>query len=85
MPARGAAIGQGAELLGQRRYRSRGASYGAGRRSSSPRPVARGTGPETGDGVDRIADLADLRNWRTGLHGGSRRVVEGRIDPAIVE
>ena len=44
-----------------------------------------GQGPETGDGVDRIADLADLRNWRTGLHGGSRRVVEGRIDPAIVE
>ena len=38
-------------------------------------------GPETGDGVDRIVDLADLRNWRTGLHGGSRRIVEGRIAP----
>ena len=42
-----------------------------------------GQGPETParDGVDRIADLADLRNWHTGLHGGSRRVVEGRIVP----
>ena len=41
-----------------------------------------GQGPEAGEGVTRIADLADLRNWRTGLHGGSRRVVEGRIVPA---
>ena len=41
-----------------------------------------GQGPESGDEVDRIADLADLRNWRTGLHGGARRVVEGWIVPA---
>ena len=41
-----------------------------------------GQGPEAGGGVDFIADLADLRNWYTGLHGGSRRVVEGRITPA---
>lgn len=41
-----------------------------------------GQGPEIGEGVDRISNLADLRNWRTGLHGGSRRVVEGRICPA---
>ncbi len=41
-----------------------------------------GQGPESGDGVDRIVDLADLRNWNTGLHGGSRRVVEGRLLPA---
>ncbi len=40
-----------------------------------------GQGPELGDGVDRIADLADLRNWRSGLHAGSRRVVEGWITP----
>ena len=40
-----------------------------------------GQGPQTGDGIDRIADLADLRNWRIGLHGGSRQVVEGRISP----
>ena len=40
-----------------------------------------GQGPEAGDGVDRITDLADLRNWRTGLHAGSRRMVEGRITP----
>ena len=45
-----------------------------------------GQGPETParDGVDRIADLADLRNWLTGLHGGSRRVVEGRVVPAAI-
>ncbi|MCY4429354.1 MAG: type I-E CRISPR-associated protein Cas5/CasD, partial [Rhodospirillales bacterium] len=40
-----------------------------------------GQGPESGEGIDRIVDLADLRNWRTGLHGGSRRVVEGQIVP----
>ena len=42
-----------------------------------------GQGPEQGDVVDRIVDLADLRNWHTGLHGGSRRVVEGWITPAV--
>ena len=40
-----------------------------------------GQGPEAGESVDRIVDLADMRNWRTGLHGGSRQVVEGRISP----
>lgn len=40
-----------------------------------------GEGPEAGQGVDRVTDLTDLRNWRTGLHAGSRRVVEGRITP----
>ena len=40
-----------------------------------------GQGPEAGNGVERIVEIADLRNWRTGLHGGSRRVVEGRIVP----
>ena len=38
-----------------------------------------GEGPEHGAEVERIIDLADLRNWRTGLHGGARRVVEGRL------
>ena len=38
-----------------------------------------GQGPDTDRNVDRIIDLADLRNWRTGLHGGSRPVVEGHI------
>ena len=28
---------------------------------------------------DRVWDVTDERNWRTGLHGGSRRVCEGRI------
>ncbi len=41
-----------------------------------------GEGPETGAGVDRVTALADLRNWRTGLHGGTRLVVEGRIGAA---
>lgn len=42
-----------------------------------------GEGPETGSNVERVTDLADLRNWRTGLHGGSRRVVEGQIKGAL--
>ena len=36
-------------------------------------------GPDSGDRVDRILELADMRNWRAGLHSGSRHVVEGRI------
>lgn len=40
-----------------------------------------GEGPETGENVHRVHDLPDLRNWRSGLHGGSRRVVEGHIMP----
>lgn len=44
-----------------------------------------GQGPKTGDSVDCIVDLADLRNWRTGLHSGSRRVVEGWVVPAAAE
>ncbi len=31
------------------------------------------------DGDDSGSDLSDLRNWATGLHGGSRRVSEGVI------
>lgn len=38
-----------------------------------------GEGPETGRSVDRIFDLPDLKNWKSGLHGGTRKVVEGRI------
>ena len=40
-----------------------------------------GQGPEAGEGVDQVADLADTRNWRTGLHAGSRRVVAGWVEP----
>ena len=36
-------------------------------------------GPESDTLVDHVTELADLRNWRTGLHGGSRHVVEGRV------
>ncbi|MHA7969332.1 type I-E CRISPR-associated protein Cas5/CasD [Rhizobium sp. CAU 1783] len=38
-----------------------------------------GEGPEDGEAVARIYDLPDLRNWRSGLHGGHRRVVEGFV------
>ena len=40
------------------------------------------SGPASGGGVERVVDLADLRNWHTGLHGDSRRVVEGWVAPA---
>lgn len=38
-----------------------------------------GEGPENGEAVTRIYDLPDLRNWRSGLHGGHRRVIEGFV------
>ncbi len=38
-----------------------------------------GEGPEADASVDRVIDLPDIRNWRTGLHGGSRVVVEGIV------
>lgn len=38
-------------------------------------------GPMSGAGVDRVLDIADRRNWISGLHGGTRRIVEGRITP----
>ena len=38
-----------------------------------------GEGPEADEFVDRVIDLPDIRNWRTGLHGGSRLVVEGVV------
>lgn len=31
--------------------------------------------------ADRTIDICDERNWRSGLHGGSRKIVEGRITP----
>jgi CRISPR system Cascade subunit CasD len=40
-----------------------------------------GEGPERGSNVYRIIELPDLRNWRTGLHGGARAVVEGVLTP----
>ncbi|ABC21150.1 type I-E CRISPR-associated protein Cas5/CasD [Rhodospirillum rubrum] len=38
-----------------------------------------GEGPVDGPAVHRIHDLPDLRNWRTGLHGGTRPIVEGVV------
>ena len=42
-------------------------------------------GPESGNDVDRIVDLADVRSWRAGFHSGSRRVVEGWVAPVVAE
>jgi CRISPR system Cascade subunit CasD len=51
----------------------------------SPRAVwPLGEGPSSGDMVFRIVDLPDLRNWRTGLHGGARKIVEGIVTPERV-
>jgi CRISPR system Cascade subunit CasD len=36
-------------------------------------------GPVDGESVHRVVALEDLRNWKTGLHGGSRMVVEGTV------
>ena len=36
-------------------------------------------GPSEGRQVHRIVALPDLRNWKTGLHGGTRMVVEGSV------
>ena len=52
---------------------------GDGARHRAVWPV--GEGPQAGDDVDRIVDMPDLRNWHTGLHSGSRRVVEGWVAP----
>lgn len=55
-------------------------------RDSGPRRLRalwpEGEGPDSGNEVDRIVALADLRNWRTGLHGGTRLVVEGWMTPS---
>jgi CRISPR system Cascade subunit CasD len=37
-------------------------------------------GPTEGRYVHRIVALPDLRNWKTGLHGGTRLVVEGTVE-----
>lgn len=40
-----------------------------------------GEGPASGTDIDRTVNLPDRRNWVSGLHGGTRLVVEGRITP----
>lgn len=44
-------------------------------------PLGEGPSSASDNRVHRIFDLPDLRNWRTGLHGGARKVVEGNITP----
>ena len=44
-----------------------------------------GHGPKIGESVDCIRDVADMRNWLTGLHGGSRRVIEGWVKPVTAK
>ncbi|MBF0445564.1 MAG: type I-E CRISPR-associated protein Cas5/CasD [Magnetococcales bacterium] len=38
-----------------------------------------GEGPDHGDDCNKIIYLADLRNWKSGLHGGQRSVVLGSV------
>lgn len=40
-----------------------------------------GEGPDHGPGVDKGIAIHDRRNWLSGLHGGTRRVIEGRVMP----
>ncbi|SIR19070.1 CRISPR-associated protein, Cas5e family [Rhizobium sp. RU20A] len=51
--------------------------------SETPAPLRAfwplGEGPDDGAAVHHIHDLPDLRNWRSGLHGGARPVVEGVV------
>ncbi len=44
-----------------------------------------GQGAKSGQDVDRVVELADVRNWRNGFHSGSRRVVEGWVAPVSAE
>jgi len=50
-------------------------------KQASSAPCARAFWPD-GEGPigTRAHDIADLRHWRTGLHGGSRTVWEGHLD-----
>lgn len=57
-----------------------GAKPGPGGRLRALWPV--GEGPDRGAMVDKVVAIADRRNWRTGLHGGTRQVVEGWIPSA---
>lgn len=38
-----------------------------------------GEGPDDGPMVDRVIDLADRRDWHSGLHTSARRIVHGQI------
>jgi CRISPR system Cascade subunit CasD len=40
-------------------------------------------GPSDAPLVDRLLSVPDRRNWISGLHGGTRRVVEGRVPSAV--
>ncbi|MEO0643404.1 MAG: type I-E CRISPR-associated protein Cas5/CasD [Pseudomonadota bacterium] len=42
-----------------------------------------GEGPDHGAAVERGVAIHDRRNWLSGLHGGTRRVIEGRVSPPV--
>ena len=50
-----------------------------------PRPLRAqwpaGQGPAAGNGIDHVMEISDMRNWRSGLHCGTRNVVVGRVVP----
>lgn len=77
-----APIWRGEEVHASTAYdalRSIGAPLPGNRRLRALWPA--GEGPSLNEPeVSRVVALPDLRNWRTGLHGGTRNVVEGFID-----
>ena len=83
-------LAQGSDrwVVGDTAYAALRAVPGTGKPLRALWPVGEGpeeVGDDIGDDISHIADLADLRNWRTGLHSGSRLIVEGRITPVQAE
>jgi len=39
------------------------------------------SGPVNGNAVHRVINISDKRRWQQGLHGGSRKIVEGTVSP----
>jgi len=57
-------------------------AYSALKLVGTQRPARAQWPGNEGPAGDRVVDLADLRNWHSGLHGGSRTVVHGRMPVA---
>ncbi len=41
------------------------------------------SGPDNGHAIHQVTNILDKRRWQQGLHGGSRKIVEGRINPEV--
>ena len=44
-------------------------------------PLGEGPSKANNETDHHITEVADLRNWHTGLHAGARRIVEGQLTP----